>query len=456
MSDSDIRQRSLTQGPIFKALLAFSLPMILTNTVNILFHAADVGVLAIFASGPAVAAVGACGSLISLLVSIFTGLATGANVLISKTIGANDEQRTKKAIGTSLTVGLLSGIILMIIALIFARQFLIMMNCQPDVLDMATLYLQIYFLGMPIMMLNNFVIAILRASGDSLRPMIYMIISGVVNVGANIFFVTVFNMTVDGVALATVLSTAIALVLALIRLLRETGICRIELKNLRIHKDELYDITRIGVPTCFCSIFFYIGGVVISSAVNSMSTVAMTANAISAQFDGIIYTVGLAIAMSTSVMVAQNYGAGQFARIKKILNVSVVYTTVTSLSLGAIFVLFSDLLLGIMSDAPEVLAMAKERMTLLCLTYFLTSIMEVMALSLRVLNKPKATVLVGFVCGLVFRSLWVYFIWPMNPTLFMLYSSFALSTLLAIGIYTLFYRSAFKSFPKESLATYKC
>lgn len=448
-----MKKSSLTQGSIFKALVAFSFPMIVTNTISILFHAADVAVLAMFVEGPAVAAVGACGSLITLLVSIFTGLATGANVLISKCIGAKDEQKTRVAVGTSLTIGVLSGVLLMVVALIFARQFLILMNCQPDVLDMATLYLRIYFLGMPIMMLKNFVLAALRASGDSVRPMIYMMISGSVNVVANIIFVTVFHMTVSGVALATVLSSLLSLMLALIRLFRGNSLCSIGLRDLGIHKKELVEIVRVGVPTCFCSIFFYVANVVVTSAVNSMSTDTMTANAISGQFDGIIYTVGSAIAAATSVMVAQNYGAKQFDRIRKTMNVSMLYSTVVSLVLGALFVLFAEPMLRIMSDDPTVIGIAKERMTLLCLTYFITTMMEVLSFSLRALKREKSTMVVGGICGLGFRCLWTLCIWPLHPTLPMLYSCYTLSALLAVIIYVFVYRNVLKTFPPKAVKT---
>ena len=443
----------LTRGPIFKTLLLFSIPMIVTNTMNVLFHAADVAVLALFVDGPAVAAVGACGSLITLMVALFTGLATGANVLIAKRIGAEDSDGTRRAIGTSLTIGRLSGFILMIVALIFSRQFLIWMNCQPEVLDMATLYMQIYFMGAPIMMLKAFTIAALRSTGDSVRPMIYSLLSGATNVIANIFFVLVFNLTVEGVALATVLSALLTLVLALIRLFRNKKVCNLTIREFRIGKTELFEIVRVGVPTCLCSMFFYIASVLISSSVNSLSTDAMTANAISGQFDGIIYTVGTAIASATSVIVAQNYGAKEFERIKKTIIVSTIYVTVVSLFLGVAFVALADILLGFMSDSASVIAIAKDRLTLLCLTYFVTSIMEVFSFSLRALKRQKMTTLVGGICGLGFRSLWVFFAWPHNPTLSMLYACLPISASIAILIYLLVYRSVLKEFQNIVNAT---
>ena len=444
-----MKLNSLTNGSVFKALVVFSLPMIITNTVSILFHAADVAVLAIFVDGPAVAAVGACGSLITLMVSIFTGFATGANVLISKRIGANDEKGTRRAVGTALVIGLASGVILMAVALIFARRFLILMNCQEEVLDMATLYMRIYFLGMPIIMLYNFVAAILRADGDSLRPMIYMIVSGCVNIGANIFFVTVFNLTVEGVAIATVLSSAVSLVLAMIRLLRTKGICKVEFANLRIGRVELSEMVKVGVPTCLCSIFFYIANVIISAQVNSISTNAMTANSISGQFDGVIYTVGVAIASAAAVMVGQNFGARKYERIHRIILVSSIYASAVSILLGSGFVIFAEPLLSILSDDGAVIAIAKDRMTLLCLTYFITSVMEVLSFSLRSIKRQRSTMVVGGICGLGIRSAWAFWIWPLNKTLSMLYACLPISALIAIVIYTFVYIKAVKRLPLE-------
>jgi putative MATE family efflux protein len=444
-----MKQNSLTNGSVFKALVIFSLPMIITNTVSILFHAADVAVLAIFVDGPAVAAVGACGSLITLMVSIFTGFATGANVLISKRIGANDEKGTRRAVGTALVIGLLSGIVLTVVALIFARSFLILMNCQEDVLDMATLYMRIYFLGMPIIMLYNFVAAILRADGDSMRPMIYMIVSGCVNIVANIFFVTIFDMTVEGVAMATVLSSAVSLVLAMIRLLRAKGICKVETAHLKIRRVELAEMVKVGIPTCFCSIFFYIANVIIAAQVNSISTNAMTANSISGQFDGIIYTVGAAIAAAAAVMVGQNYGARQFERIRRIIRVSVLYASAVSIFLGCGFVLFAEPLLSILSDDAAVIAIAKDRMTLLCLTYFVTSIMEVISFSLRSIKRQRSTMVVGAICGLGVRYVWAIWVWPLHKTLSMLYACLLISAAIAIVIYSFVYIKAMKSLPLE-------
>ena len=444
-----MKDNLLIKGPIFKALFIFSLPIIVTNTINVLFHAADVAILAFFAEDADVAAVGACGSLITLMVSLFTGFATGAGVLISKRVGANDEQGTKKAIGTSLSIGLLSGVFLMLVSLIFARRFLIWMNCQPDVLDAATLYMKIYFIGSPIMMLNSFAVGGVSASGDSTRPMIYSMLSGVINVVLNIVFVAAFHLSVAGVAMATVFSAAFSLILVLIRLFRGNGRCKAELASLRIHPNDLMEIIKVGIPTCLCSLSFFSANVILSSAVNSISTDAMTANAISGQFDGIIYTIGAAIAVATSVIVAQNYGAHQMDRMKKAILTGVIYATAVSLFCGSVFVVFAKAMLGILSDSETVIAIAKDRMTFLCLTYFVTSIMEVFAFSLRATKHQVSTMIVGAVCGFGIRCLWRYVVWPTNPTLSMLFASYAVSAFVAVIIYLFVFKSAWKDICSE-------
>lgn len=444
-----MKENLLTKGPVFKALFVFSLPMIITNTVSILFHAADVAVLSFFAGEADVAAVGACGSLITLMVSLFTALATGANVLISKRIGAGDESGTQKAIGTSLSIGLLSGVLLMLVSLAFARKFLILMNCQPAVLDGATLYMKIYFLGSPIMMLNSFAVAGLRATGDSTHPMIYSMLSGAVNVALNVFFVTVLDLAVAGVAIATVASSAVSLVLVMTRLLAGKERRLVSWRNLRIYWADFWDIVKIGVPTCLCSLSFFLANVVLSSAVNSISTDAMAANSISAQFDGIIYTVGTAIASATSIIVAQNYGAGDLARIRRTVFVGILYAAAISLVLGTLFVVFAEPMLSLLTDSESIIDIAKDRMTFLCLTYFITSIMEVFSFSLRAIKRQVSTMVVGFVCGFCIRCLWRYFVWPANQTLSMLFASYAVSAFVAIMIYLLVYRLALRKIEHE-------
>ncbi|MBQ1223322.1 MAG: MATE family efflux transporter [Oscillospiraceae bacterium] len=439
----------LTQGPVFKTLFRYSVPIIAINVVLSLFHAADIATLSFLAGDKAVAAVGACGTIITLLISFFTAFATGAEVLVAKRTGAQDGDGVKRATGTALVIGFLSGILLMAVAVSFAKKLLILTNCQQKVLAMATTYMRIYFLGMPVIMLTSFASAILRASGDSLRPMIYTFISGGVNILFNLLFILILPSPVAGVAVATVLSNLLALVMILLAMLKPKCICKIEAKNLRIGKTEFNETLRVAVPTCLCSIFFYAANVILSACVNDLSTEAMTANAISGHFDGLIYTVGCAIAVAVSAMVGQNYGAGRLDRIQATIKTGVVYATFASLLLGAVMVLISPPLLKIMSNDENVVSIAKDKVTLLCFTYFVTSIMEVFAFSLRSLRREKSTMVVGAVCGLGVRCLWAWFIWPFNPTLPMLFSSYAISAFFAIIIYLFVYKKAVKSLRQE-------
>lgn len=427
---------NLTQGKIFKTLFIYSLPLILTNVVQLLFHAADVTVLGIMVDESAVAAVGACGPIISLLVSLFASFATGANILIAKHVGAKDEIRSRKATGTALVIGFLSGFIMLIIAEIFARDILILMKCQESVLDLAVKYMQIYFLGMPVIMLYNFVAAVLRSVGDSLRPMIYMLVSGVFNIGLNIFFVAVCNLTVEGVALATFLSNLVALILALIALFKNKGYCKIEFKNLRIFGGEFKEIVKIGVPACLCSLSYYIANLFVSAGLNSISEEAMSAGAFAGQFDAIVYNVGMSIAIACMSMVGQCYGAGLFKRIKKTILISAAYATVASLSIGSLVVIFSENLLGIMTDNALIIAIGKEQLITVCFTHFITSLMEVFSFSLRALKRPNCTMVVGFICGFGVRTFWVTAIWELvGRTVGTLYLAYGVSAFCALVIY---------------------
>ena len=436
---------NLTQGKIFKTLFIYSVPLILTNVVQLLFHAADVTVLGIMVDESAVAAVGACGPIISLLVSLFASFATGANILIAKHVGARDEARSRKATGPALVIGFLSGFIMLIIAEIFARDILILMKCQESVLDLAVKYMQIYFLGMPVIMLYNFVAAVLRSVGDSLRPMIYMLVSGVFNIGLNIFFVAVCNLTVEGVALATFLSNLVALILALIALFKNKGYCKIEFKNLRIFGGEFKEIVKIGVPACLCSLSYYIANLFVSAGLNSISEEAMSAGAFAGQFDAIVYNVGMSIAIACMSMVGQCYGAGLFKRIKKTILISAAYATVASLSIGSLVVIFSENLLGIMTDNALIIAIGKEQLITVCLTHFITSLMEVFSFSLRALKRPNCTMVVGFICGFGVRTLWVTAIWDLvGRTVGTLYLAYGVSAFCALVIYVILFIQTMK------------
>jgi Na+-driven multidrug efflux pump len=272
-----------------------------------------------------------------------------------------------------------------------------------------------------------------------------------VNVGLNVLFVGAFGLSVAGVAIATALSNLLSLILGLIALLRSRGPCRIVRKYLRFEWGEFIAMLRIAVPTALGGLCFFVSNIFISATVNAMSTDAMAANAISGQFDNVIYSVGSAIAIATMNMVGQSHGAKDFGRIKKAIGIGTVYATVTSLALGVLFVLFAEPMLYILTDSSSVVAIAKDRMTLLCLTYFITSIMEVLGSSLRTLHRQTAVMVVSGICGFGVRSAWTFFVYPLAPSLSMLYTSFAVSAGVAIVCYLFIVRGTFRRL-KEAFA----
>ena len=275
-------QMDLSSGPILGKLLRFSLPLMLSSLLQLLFNAADIVVVGRFAGDTALAAVGSNSSLITLITNIFMGLSIGTNVLAARYLGAKDDENLHSTVHTSVLVSLLSGLVLIFVGLVGARQFLVWMASPAEVIDQATLYLRIYFLGMPAMMFYNFGAALLRAAGDTRRPLYYLTLAGVANVALNLVFVIVFRMDVAGVALATIISQYISAALVLRCLLTESGALQLRLKDLHINWNVMGQILRIGLPAGLQGIIFSISNVVIQSSINSFGAVVVAGNSAAA------------------------------------------------------------------------------------------------------------------------------------------------------------------------------
>lgn len=296
-------EMNMSEGKILGKLIIYSIPLICTNVLQLLFNAADVAVLGMFVSDDAVAAVGATGALINLIIGLFVGLSVGANVLVARFAGEQNMDSSHKTVSTSVIVSLIAGLFLAFIGYFFAETFLEWTNCDPEVIGMATKYLKIYFIGMPIMLLYNFCASILRAVGDTLRPLIFLVIGGLVNVGLNIFFVAVLKKDVEGVAIATVASQAISAVLSIIVLLKGNGYARLDMKKFRVYFPELKEMTKIGFPAGLQGCVFSISNVLIQATINTFSKSYMTANTVASQFDGFIYNAMNAVSLATLAFV---------------------------------------------------------------------------------------------------------------------------------------------------------
>lgn len=426
------RQINMTSGPLLSKIILFALPIVGINVLQILFNAADVAVLGIFASDQAVAAVGSTTSLVNLFVGFFVGLSLSANVLVARSIGANDAEGTKRYIGTSIFSSLIFGGMLSVIGVVFSKTFLTWMNCPENIIDMATTYMRIYFLGMPIIMLYNFSAAIMRAVGDTVRPLVYLVIGGVLNLALNVFFIVVLHKDVEGVAIATVASQGVTAVLSLIVLSKGNGLAKLERKHFKIYKKEFGEIMHIGLPTGLQRSMFSISNVVLVSTLNGFGDLVVAGNTIGHQFDAIIHDATDAFASSALSFISQNVGAKNFKRIWKIVYESLFLTFVVGTALGVISVIVAPQLCGIMSDSPEVISYGVTRIKTMGLYYFLTGFFNVFSNVLRAIGKPTIAMIGSILTTVVFRLFWVYSIFPINPTLNNYYAVYPISWLLCV------------------------
>ena len=401
-----------TTGPLLKKIIVYAIPIICVNILQILFTAADVAVLGIFTTDVAVAAVGSTAQIVNLMVGFFTGLSVGANVLVARAVGARDGKRASALVGTSVLVSIIFGTVIMIAGILLSEQMLIWTNCAENVLPYAKKYLQIYFLGMPIIMLYNFSASILRAVGDTLRPLIFLAISGVANIILNIFFIVAVGLDVEGVAIATVVSNLISAVCALVIMIRSDGYAKLTKKHLKIDKSALGELFSIGIPMGLSKCTFSFANLVVYSAINNLGDLVMTANAISKEYDGFIIEALHGISIAALAVISQNLGAKNMARIKKTISLAVVLSVVVGLALGAVLALFGDTLAGIMTDTDKVIEYCVIRLTIMGLLYFVCGIVNVFQETIRGLGYSNLSLIISVIGNIVFRLIFIWVIYP--------------------------------------------
>ena len=400
-------EMDMCSGGVLKKLLLFALPLMLSSILQLLFNAADVVVVGKFAGDNSLAAVGSNTALINLLTNLFLGLSVGANVAAARFFGAKSEDDLSRTVHTSMALSMVSGLILMVLGLIGARFMLVWMQTPAEVLDLAAVYLRIYFAGMIPNMVYNFGSALLRAIGDTKRPLYYLLGAGVINVVLNLFFVIVLKMDVAGVALATVISQTISAVLVLRCLMKESGGIRFSFRRLSLDKRILGIILKIGLPAGIQGVIFSLSNVVIQSSINIFGSVVVAGNSAAGNIEGFVYMAMNAFHQATISFVSQNYGAGLHKRISRIILSALVCVIVVGLLLGNLAVFFGEPLLYIYSNNPEVVAAGMVRLMMICCPYALCGIMDVMVGALRGIGYsiiPTIVSLVG-VCGL--RLLWL-------------------------------------------------
>lgn len=429
----------MCHGPLLGKILIFSIPLVLSGILQLLFNAADIVVVGRYAGSNALASVGATSALINLLINVFIGLSIGSNVLIARYYGAKNVEATQETLHTSILLSLLSGFVLAFIGFFLSSPLLTLMGTPQDVLPLASLYMKIYFLGMPAIMLYNFGSAILRAIGDTKRPLYFLTCSGIVNVILNLCFVILFNMSVAGVALATVIAQCISALLIIRTLMKQEDPCHLSLHKLRLSKRKVLEIIQVGLPAGVQGAIFSISNVLIQSSINEFGAIAMAGSTASANIEGFIYISMNSIHQTALSFTSQNYGAKQYERIRKILRICLGLVVVIGLSMGLIAVVFCHPLLGIYSSDSEVVAYGFKRLSVICSTYFLCGMMDVMVGSLRGLGYSMLPMIVSLIgaCGL--RIVWIFTIFQMHHTLYMLYASYPITWLITFCAHLICY-----------------
>ena len=439
-------QLDLTEGPIFTRLLQFSIPLILSSVLQLLFNAADVVVVGRFAGNNSLAAVGSTGSLINLLVNLFMGLSIGTNVVAANYFGAKRTKELKETVHTSILVSFGCGIVLTVVGVICSKYILILMQAPYEVLTLATLYLKIYFGGITATMIYNFGSALLRAKGDTKRPLYILFAAGVMNLLLNLVFVIAFKMDVAGVGWATVISQCFAAGAVLIILVREKDEFKLDFKKLSINTHIFAKIVKIGLPAGFQGIMFSFSNVIIQSSVNLFGAVTIAGNAAAVNLEGFVYTAMNGFSQGTLTFCSQNMGAGKTERIKKVVLVSQACIIVIGAVLGGLFLLFRNQLVGIFSSSPEVIQAGVRRFWVIMTTYYLCGMMDGLSNSIRGIGHSLTPVITSLCGACIYRIIWIFTVFqlPQFHNVYCIYVTYPISWILTFVANMIFYRHYMK------------
>lgn len=417
------RKRSLAidilNGSMWDKILRYALPVAATGILGQLFNASDIAIVGNFAQGDtvaAVAAVGANGPVIGLLLNIFIGIALGANVVIANAIGRGDSDTVSRAVHTSIVAAVLGGIIVGLLGQLLAEPVLSMLQVPEDVFPLALKYMRIYLLGLPVIFLYNFEAAIFRSAGDTKTPLVALALSGVLNVILNLFFVVVLNKTVDGVAIATVLANVVSSVVLLRRLLRSELFIHVEFKNLRIDWKILWRILKIGVPAGIQGAVFSLSNIVVQSAINSLGKVTMAASSAAFNVEVMAYYILNSFGQACTTFVGQNYGAGQIDRCRKALKLCLIESVIATACAVCIALLSGKYLIALFNNDPEVIRLGMVRMKFIFMSYIFSTIYDCMSGYMRGfgISLTPALLTIFGVCGT--RIIWIYMVFPMSQT----------------------------------------
>ena len=445
----------MTTGSIFKKMMIYVLPLMATNILQVLFHSADVFVLGFCLPGDlgdiAMGAVGANGTLITLITGFFIGISMGTNVLVARYIGANNPEKVQKNVGMAVLFPLIAGFCIFFIGYFGAETFLTWLKIKPAMMPMAVKYLKIYSFGFPLTMLYNFTSSVLRAAGDTVRPLIYLIVSGVANITLNLVFVLGFNLDVAGVAIATTISQGLSAMLCIISLLKSKEIYRLIPKYIKIYPKELKEILIIGVPTGIQSMLFSIANLTMQTHINSFGEYATAGNSVSSTIDNMLYHVIHAFALTLLTFTGQNYGAGNYDRIVKSRNTALILECTVGLLAGLIMLVIASMLVPILADNPETIYYAQKRLLVMGCSYFLCGIMDCYSCAMRGVGRSISAMFISLFGACFLRILYLEIIKaiPAIYSIDLVYITWPISWIITIIIYVFVTKATFKKVKKE-------
>lgn len=443
------QKQSLAQGALFSKMVRFALPVMLTGTLQLLYNAADIVVVGRFAGTIAQSAVGSTTSLVNLLVNAFVGLSIGASVVLSNQLGAKDEGAVSQTVHTSMALALVLGFICAIFGLVASPLMLGWMQTPADVMEKSVLYLRIFFLGMPCNMVANFGFAMLRATGDSKRPLRYLAISGLVNVLLNLILVAVFHFDVAGVAIGTIAAQTLCAIWVVGHLMKRTDALRFNPREWQVDWARIKQITRIGIPASIQSMLFSTSNVLVQSTVNTFGGAAMAADANAGTIIGFMYLAVNAVQQTATVFASQNMGASEYGRVRRVLRYSALLSATVCISLAVVFTIFATQVLSLYNTDPEVIALGVLKLHISVPLYFIFALNDTLGGFLRGMGYSYLPTVVSL-CGVcLLRVLWVAFVFPLQPTLTCLYYAYPVTWCVALIGMSVSVAWALKRLPKQ-------
>lgn len=454
---------NMLEGPLLGKVFLFALPLMLTNLLQMLYSAADMIIAGMSGVEGAIGSIGTCGAMINFILNIFSGFAIGTNVVIARNIGRGDPEETSKSVHTSLVMAALFGVICAVVGLFASRPILKLLGDEGHVLELASLYTRIYFAGAPFLAVSNYMIAILRAKGDTRTPLFILSGTGLLNVCMNLFFVLVLHRSVDGVAYATVIANAANVILLGIVLMRDTGWCRLELKKLRIDRAAMKEIIRDGLPAGVQGMLFSLSNMLIQSTIIGLNNAAcpggssiIDGNAAATNLEGFAYVATNSVYQASVTFTSQHHGARKYKRIGTVMRCCYFVTAMVAIVCAAILLIFRHPLLGLYIQNGDEMALeaAYTRFYINIAPYVSLAFMEVGSGVLRGLGKSTLSTVISLVGSCVFRLVWIYLIFPLHPALWMVYLSYPISwTLTALTHFTVSMvvrRRYMRLFPEET------